>query len=93
MFTRPDNFAYQDNWSRLDLSKFDLVIISDIEQERTKDLMQWINATGIKKYVLAQGACHNSEGINPATTVVRSWWMQNLMRMNVFEDTVSDYKK
>jgi hypothetical protein len=87
MFTRPDNFAYQDNWSRLDLSKFDLVIISDIEQERTQFLAHWIKEQRIKQYVLAQGACHNSEEIDPRTTVVRSWWMQNLMRMNTFENT------
>jgi hypothetical protein len=92
MFTRPDNFAYQDNWSRLDLSKFDLVIISDIEQERTKNLMNWINERGIKRYVLAQGASHETESINHATTVVRSWWMQNLMRMNTFEDTYQNSK-
>jgi len=87
MFTRPDNFAYQANFSRLDMSQFDLVIISDIEQERTSNLMTWIDQSEIKKYVLAQGACHESEGINSATTVVRSWWMQNLMRLNTFENT------
>jgi hypothetical protein len=87
MFTRSNNFAYQFKWRGLDLSKFDLVIISDIEQERSRNLTQWINEQGIQKYVLAQGACHNSEGINLATTVVRSWWMQNLMRMNTFENT------
>jgi hypothetical protein len=87
MFTQPNNFAYQFKWCSLDLSKFDLVIISDIEQERSSNLTQWINEQGIQKYVLAQGACHNSEETNSAITVVRSWWMQNLMRMNTFENT------
>ena len=89
MFTRPDNFAYRDTWAQLDLSEFDLVIISDIEQERTQYLSQWIDEKRIKKYLIAQGACHESEGINLETTVVRSWWMQNLMRMNTFENTQS----
>ena len=87
MFTRSDNFAYRSDFRRIDMSQFDLVIISDIEQERTSNLMAWIDECGIKKYVLAQGACHESEEINSATTMVRSWWMQNLMRLNTFENT------
>jgi hypothetical protein len=87
MFTRPDNFAYQHTQQQIDLSQFDLVVISDIEQERTHYLYQWIEEQRIKQYVIAQGAVHESEGINSETTVVRSWWMQNLMRMNTFENT------
>jgi hypothetical protein len=87
MFTKFDNFAYQPRWAQLDLSKFDLVVISDIEQERTQYLCQWIEEQRIKQYVMTQGACHNSENFNSETTVVRSWWMQNLMRMNTFENT------
>ncbi len=89
MFTRPNNFAYHRDLWKLDLSQFDLVVISDIEQERTKDLMAWIDEKRIKNYVLAQGACHESEGINHATTVIRSWWMQNLMGMNTYQDTMN----
>lgn len=89
MFNCVDNFAYSSEHANLDLSQFDLVVISDIEQESTKDLMEWINSCNIKKYVLAQGSFHESEGVNHATTVVRFWWMQNLMRMNKFEDTQS----
>jgi hypothetical protein len=92
MFTCNDNFAYQHKWSGIDLKKFDLVVISDIEQERTRDLTRWINECGIGQHVLAQGACHESEGINTTNTVVRSWWMQNLMRMNTFEHTLQDQK-
>jgi len=87
MFTRPDNFAYQHKQQQIDLSQFDLVVISDIEQERTQHLCQWIEEQRIKQYVMAQGACHNSENFNSEITVVRSWWMQNLMRMNTFENT------
>jgi hypothetical protein len=92
MFTRSNNFAYQDKQFCLDLSKFDLVIISDIEQESSKNLTHWINECGIKKHILLQGACYESEGINSANTIVRSWWMQNLMRMNTFENTQSEAK-
>lgn len=92
MFTRPDNFAYHTDLGHTDLRNYDLVVISDIEQERHKNIMQWIDEKRIKNYVLAQGACHESEGINHATTVLRSWWMRNLMAMNSYQDT-SDHNK
>lgn len=92
MFDQANNFAYKSQYHTVDLSQFDLVVISDIEQERNKDIMNWIQTENIKNYVLAQGASHESESFNSATTVIRSWWMQNLMRMNTFEDTYADNK-
>jgi hypothetical protein len=92
LFNQHNNFAYQPKWSQLDLSKFDLVIISDIEQESTNSLLHWINQSGINRYVTSQGALHRDQGINSATTVVRSWWMQNLLRINTFENTQSTDK-
>ena len=84
-FTDPNNFTYSDylkDQIRIDLSQFDLVVLSDIEQERNSAIQHWIESSRIKNYVLAVGATHNSEGINNETTVLRSWWMYNLMRMN-----------
>lgn len=92
MFNRPDNFAYSAEHANLDLDQFDLVVISDIEQASTRDLVSWIEDCRIRNYVLAQGSFHESEGVNHATTVVRFWWMQNLMRMNTFESTESSNK-
>ena len=84
-FTNPDNFTFPDYRKEpmpVDLSQFDLVVLSDIEQERNSSIQQWIESSGIKNYVLAAGVTHNSEGRNSETTVLRSWWMYNLMRMN-----------
>lgn len=92
MYNHNDNFAYSARYFAVDLSRFDLVVVSDIEQERNKNIMHWIETKNIKNYVLTQGATHQSESFNSATTVVRSWWMQNLMRMNTFENTYSDNK-
>lgn len=84
-FNHPDNFAYSAH-PRIDASQFDLIVLSDIEQERNSHIQPWIESNGIKNYVLALGASHNSEGYNKETTVLRSWWMYNLMRMNTFVD-------
>jgi hypothetical protein len=94
MFNCADNFAYSPKHATLDLAQFDLVVISDIEQASTQELMVWIERCQISpsNYVLAQGSWHESEGINNATTVVRFWWMQNLMRMNTLESIVNDSK-
>ena len=85
-FNNPNNFNYQlfsESRQQIDFSKFDLVVISDIEQERYPRILQWIEWSKIKNYVLAIGAIHNSEaGIDNETTVLRSWWMYNLMRLN-----------
>ena len=45
----------------IDFSDFDLVIISDIEQERYSKILQWIEHSNIKKYILAIGATHNAD--------------------------------
>lgn len=89
-FTNPANFTHQSFRQaqlQIDLAKFDLVVISDIEQERSSWIYEWIESQKIKNYVLAIGATHNSEtGINDKTTILRSWWMYNLMRMNSFNE-------
>jgi hypothetical protein len=89
MFNDPNNFAYEEyvkDQIMIDLSQFDLVVLSDIEQQRNSSIQCWIESNKIKNYVLAAGVIHNSEGINNNTTVLRSWWMYNLMRMNSLSD-------
>jgi hypothetical protein len=85
-FDHKNNFNYQyypGAREPIDLSNFDLVIISDIEQERYSNIVQWTKESNIKKYVLAIGATHNGNAeYNAETTVLRSWWMYNLMRLN-----------
>lgn len=88
-FTDPNNFTYADyikDQVTLDLSQFDLVILSDIEQEKISYTRQWIESNNIKNYIIAVGSVYESEGINQAITVLRSWWMYNLMQMNEYQD-------
>lgn len=92
MCTRPENFAYDATATQIDFGQFDLVVISDIEQERTPNIDTWIQEHSIKLHVLAQGAIYESDCFNLYTTVLRSWWMQNLMRMNTYQNTQQESK-
>ena len=50
-FTDPKNFTYTDyikDQVTVDLSQFDLVILSDIEQEKISYTRQWIESSNIK---------------------------------------------
>jgi hypothetical protein len=89
-FTNPNNFTfpgYKKDQISVNLSQFDLVILSDIEQERNSSIHHWIESNKIKNYVLALGATYNSEeDINRETSILRSWWMYNLVRMNTYEE-------
>ncbi len=81
-YTRAWNFAYRSNHPKVDLSKFDLVIVSDIEQERISDIDNWTQELKITNFVAALGAYHNSETIDPQRMIFRPWWMYNMMRLN-----------
>lgn len=91
MFTHTDNFAYRPDID-VDLSRFNLVVITDIEQARIGDLMQWIDECRIRRYVLAQGSYRPLEGVNHATTVTRFWWMKNLLKLNQYQVTDAETK-
>lgn len=95
-FTDPNNFTYkyfQQSPEEIDFSEFNLVVISDIEQEKYSDIQNWIKSNNIGEYILLIGATHRTElGVNNETTVLRSWWMRNLMRMNIFEDHMQPNK-
>jgi hypothetical protein len=94
-FTDPGNFTYAEYMKdqvSVDLSQFDLVVLSDIEQEKISHTREWAESNNIKNYIIAVGSIYDSEGINQSNTVLRSWWMYNLMRMNTFEDHMQPTK-
>jgi hypothetical protein len=89
-FDDPNNFNYASFCQlvqHIDLSQFDLVLVSDIEQDRYSTILTWIARSKIRNYKIALGSKHyNEEGINNCTTVVRYWWMYNLMRRNYVDE-------
>lgn len=75
MFNRKNDFAYQDEYAAVDLSKFDLVLISDIEYRSQEWIDNWIQENKIKRWLLLSGGYDLNRPSNAATTVYRPWWI------------------
>jgi hypothetical protein len=86
------DFAYDHQLTSLDLSKFDLVLLSDIEYRTISSIRDWADQQGIKKYLLAVGGTHDHETIDESYTVYRPWWSYNLIKMNQYQPTESTTK-
>jgi hypothetical protein len=86
------DFAYDQQLKDLELSKFDLVLLSDIEYRTLSSIREWANQQKIKKYLLAVGGTHDHEVLDKSYTVYRPWWGYNLMRYNQYQDTSSTTK-
>lgn len=78
MCTNSENFSYTAN---VDFSKFDLVLLSDIEYQSHRDIHHWINKSGIKNYLLAIGG-YDSSVVLQLNEVYRPWWAFNLVNYN-----------
>lgn len=75
LFNRKNDFAYQEEYSAVDLSKFDLVLISDIEYRPREWINDWIQENKIKRWLLLAGGYNINEPIDTSTTVYRPWWI------------------
>jgi hypothetical protein len=91
-FNLPHMFCYRAELANLDLSKFDLVILSDIEFESMSTILDWIKQTGINNYVLALGGKIDGEKIDSSRMVYRPWWCYNLLKYNTYETDRLDKK-
>jgi hypothetical protein len=90
--TEPYMYCYQTLPVDLELSRFDLVIIGDIEFYSASVITQWIQAQGIKNYVLAVGGIEHNEILDTTRVVYRPWWVYNCLRFNQYQNTRSDHK-
>jgi hypothetical protein len=88
-----DRHDYYKN-NPFDVSKFDLVLLSDIEYNNVDSLTTWINALKIKNYLLAIGALENCTATELVKDIVyRPWWSFNIVNKNIFEDTSHSTKQ
>jgi len=92
MCNQRNDFAYKPEIENLDLSRFDLVILTDIEYRPISWITDWIKQNGIKNYVLALGGIHAEETIDETCMLYRPWWSYNLLKFNEVADT-SGYNK
>lgn len=88
MFNKPNVFNYTPALSAIDLSKFDLVILSDIEYSQICEIKIWAEQNQIVNYVVALGGLNHNEQLDKTCMVYRPWWAYNLLRHNpVYQDT------
>ena len=93
LFNSPDVFNYDPALSRVDLSEFDLVILSDIEYSQINEIKEWAEKNQIFNYVLALGGLCHTEQIDSSCMVYRPWWVYNhVLRLNEYQDTHLEQK-
>jgi hypothetical protein len=92
MCNQPNDFAYKPEIEHLDLSIFDLVILTDIEYRPLEWIKLWIEKNGIRNYILALGGLHRKELVDESCMIYRPWWSYNLLKFNKVIDS-SGYNK
>jgi hypothetical protein len=78
---RPTEFSYKPEFEKLDLSQFDIVLFTDIEFRRQEELIQWINTTNAKNWLLCVGGLHAYETLS-SRTVYRPTWSFSFLQWN-----------
>lgn len=77
----PREFSYKPEFANVDLSQFDLVLFTDIEFRRQTELIDWINTTSAKNWLLSVAGLHADETLDPRT-VYRPWWSFTFLQWN-----------
>lgn len=82
---RPNEFSYRPEYSEVDLQQFDLVLFTDIEWRSQKELMAWIETTGVDNWLLHVAGLHKDETLDPRV-IYRPAWSFNFLRWNPARD-------
>lgn len=77
MFNLPRDFTYQPGNETVDLSQFDLVLLSDIEYRTIQEVTEWAQQLGIKRWILCTGGQDLKAPFNFKQCVYRPWWIYN----------------
>ena len=81
--TEQYDFSYRGD---LNLTKYDLVLVSDIEMRSVESVESWAQHKQLKNYLVTVGSKHWHESL-PSNYVYRPWWCYNFMRRNEYKDT------
>jgi len=82
LFNQPGSYSYNQTLCSIDWSKFDLVILSDIEYTNTELIQEYAKQAGIKNFLIALGGL--TKQISDPDLVYRPWWIFQHMRLNSF---------
>jgi len=73
---------YDPNFPQIDLGKFDLVLLSDIEYYTQATIEEWAAKQNIKNYVLATGGLNDGEQLKD-NQLYRPFWMRHFLDRNL----------
>lgn len=91
MFNQPDGYAFNKQLCDIDWSKFDLVLLSDIEYTDNDLIVNYcIKRSGIKNYLVALGGIKDAVVDN--NFIYRPWWMFQHMRLNQYQEVGHENK-
>jgi hypothetical protein len=92
MFDQPHVFNYNPTIKDIDLTKFDLVLLSDIEYSKQKDIEFWARQRGIKNYLIALGGINSHTQLDPTCMLYRPYWIHRYLEKNTLANTYADNK-
>jgi hypothetical protein len=78
---RPTEFSYKPKFENVPLHKFDLVLFTDIEWRSQKELIAWIETTGVENWLLHTAGVWLDEPPDPRV-IYRPAWSFNFLRWN-----------
>ena len=82
LFDDPDHYNYHRPMCGLDLSQFDLVLISDIEYTNYTRIYEWTARHHVQSFAAAVGGLFSDLPLDTQHMVYRPWWMENVQRLN-----------
>lgn len=80
-------FSYDPAVCHADLSKFDLVLISDPEYFSQQEIEQWCRENQIKNYAIALGGYHENNCLDHSRMLYRNFYIERFVKNNTFVDT------
>lgn len=80
-YSLPNKFDYRPEYMQLPLHKFDLVLFTDIEWHSQRELIAWIETTGVSHWLLHTAGVWLDESPDPRV-IYRPAWSFNFLRWN-----------
>ena len=86
-YNQPDIFGYDPAIAKIDVSEFDLVLISDIEYFKHQEIQAWAEKNNIKNYLLAVGGIQPTDQLDHDRMVYRHYNIDRYLCRNQYTDT------
>jgi hypothetical protein len=78
----PDSYTYSPELVGIDLSRFDLVLLSDIEYTPYHLIYEWTAEKKIQRWISAVGGLFQDVPVNSDYMVYRPWWIRPVIDLN-----------